>query len=291
MSRLTRRQALIGMAAGLSMSSLGRAAATPGPPLWVAERGSAKVFFFGQMPLPPGSLWLSGPIQQAFDASQELWTENPDPAAGPAPPPPAASGPKLSDSITAAEMARLRALLVREGLAATALDATLLADAYSAVSWLQDHSIGADFNAIPERVLRAKAKTAGKTVHSEWASFADVARFRSDLPAEVRRQLDLQLFRRGLDETEHLCAARQRLAEWLQGDLGALDAMERRTRHRYPLLNRLIGADRNQAWVARTTAIMGRTDRAFVCVGIAHLLGPSSIQSCLQRSGLRVQRL
>ncbi len=48
----------------------------------------------------------------------------------------------------------LRKILVREGLAAKAVDSTLLADAYFADSWLQDYSIGTDFHVIPERVLR-----------------------------------------------------------------------------------------------------------------------------------------
>lgn len=292
MPRVTRREALAAAAAGLAVGTLGLAAQrTPGPPLWVAERRSAKVFFFGQLPLRTDSVWLSGAIQEAFERSSELWTENPDPAGAAPPPPPAATGPKLSEAITAAEMARLRTLLVREGLAANALDATRLADAYSAVSWLQDHSIGANYNVIPERVLRAKAKAAGKPLHSEWASFADVAQFQNGLPANVRRQLELELFRRGLNETEGVDAARQRLAEWLAGNLRGLNVMEVQNRHNYPLLNRLIGTDRNKAWVARTAAIMGRTDSAFVCVGIGHLLGPSSIQEFLRQGGLTVRRV
>jgi uncharacterized protein len=188
-------------------------------------------------------------------------------------------------------MKRLHAMLVREGLAANALDSTLLADAYPAVSWLQDHALGVDYSVIPERVLRAKAKAAGKSVHSEWASLEDALRFESDLPADVRRQMDLELFRRALDEAESLSQAKRRLAQWQVGNMAALNAMAERNRRLYPLLDKLIGADRNQAWVARTASIMKRTASAFVCVGIGHLLGPASIQSYLVRTGVSVRRI
>ena len=116
-------------------------------------------------------------------------------------------------------------------------------------------------------------------------------RFESDLPTDVRRQLDLELFRRGLDETENVSEAKRRLAEWQKGDLAALNLMEERNRKLYPNLEKLIGADRNKAWVARTSSIMERTPSAFVCVGIGHLLGPASIQSYLLKGGVNVRRI
>jgi uncharacterized protein len=292
MPQVTRRDTLAAITAGLVMASVGRAVGrSAGPPLWVAEQGASKVYFFGQMPVRADTVWLSGAVQQAFDGSSELWTENPEPPAGPPPAPPVSTGPKLSEVATPKEMTHLRSMLVREGLAANALDYKLLADAYPAVSWLQDHSVGADFSVFPERVLRARAKASGRPVYSEWASFEAAMRFETDLPADVRRQLDLELFRRGLDETENVSEARRRLSQWQIGEMAALNAMEKRNRKLYPLLDRLIGVDRNRAWVARTSSIMARTQGAFVCVGIGHLLGPASIQSFLTKSGIGVRRI
>jgi uncharacterized protein len=292
MSEVTRRDTLVAMVAALVMSSDNRATErASGPPLWRARHGSASVYFFGQMPVRADSVWLSPAVQRAFDGSSELWTENPEPPAGPPPAPPVSTGPKLSEVVTPREMTRLRAMLVREGLAANALDTTLLADAYPAISWLQDHALGVDYSVTPERVLRAKAKVAGKAVHSEWVSVEAAMHFESDLPTDVRRQLDLELVRRGLDETENVSEAKRRLAEWQTGDMAALNTMEEHNRKLYPLLDKLIGANRNEAWVARTVSIMERTPSAFVCVGIGHLLGPASIQSCLLKSGVDVRRI
>jgi uncharacterized protein YbaP (TraB family) len=289
---LTRRSALTSIVSGLLINTDVRSAErVAGPPLWVAEHGPARVYFLGQMPVRADSVWLSSAVQQAFDGSTELWTENPEPAPGPPPAPPVSAGPKLSEVVTPQEMSRLRALLVREGLAANALDSTLLADSYPAVSWLQDHAMGVDYTLIPERVLRTKAKAAGKSVHSEWASMQDAMGFESGLPKDVRRQFDLELFRRGLDEAENLSEGNRRLAEWQVGSLAALDAMDQRNRRLYPILDKLIGADRNKAWTARTASIMARTKSAFVCVGIGHLLGPASIQRYLLKSGVTVRRV
>jgi uncharacterized protein YbaP (TraB family) len=290
MTELNRRELLLGSAATWLALSPAAAATPAGPPLWLVRRGSAKLYFFGQLPVRADSAWQSEQVLRAFDASTEFWTENPDPASGPPPAPRAPSGPKLVDSITQDEMRRLRAALVREGLKEDALDATPLSDAYSAVSYLQDHALGVDYSSIPERVLRNKAKQAGKAVHSEWASFDEIAHFRDSMAADTRIALDLELFRRGLTEAEDVDNARQRLDGWLHGDLRALNAMERNQGRRYPLISKLVGADRNKAWVARTAGIMQRNATAFACQGIGHLLGSQSIQVFLQRAGYQVSR-
>jgi uncharacterized protein len=292
MQALNRRDWLLGAAATWVATSRTLAATeAAGPPLWLAQRGVAKLYLFGQLPVRADSAWQSAQVLRAFDASTEFWTENPDPASGPPPAPKAPTGPRLADSIKPEEMRRLRVLLAREGLKEDALDATPLSDAYSAASYLQDHALAVDYPSIPERVLRVKAKLAGKAVRSEWASPDEIARFRDSMTTDTRIALDLELFRRGLAEAEDVDAARQRLDGWLRGDLRTLNTMEQNQRRRYPLISRLIGADRNKAWVARTADIMQRSAVTFACQGIGHLLGPQSIQAFLQRAGYKVNRL
>jgi uncharacterized protein len=295
MSVLTRRRALtLGLAAPLASRFAWCAAYAPGPPLWVAERGKARVFLFGQMPVRDTSRWLSSSIDRAFEVSTELWTENPDPTqAGPskAPAPPPPTGPKLIEVASPRDLARLRAVLVREGMPPGALDGLPLAAAYPAVSELADRAVGADYMAIPERVLRTRARKAGKAVHSEWTSFEEVMRYTSDLPPKIRMQLQLEMFRKELDEAADVGAAVKQLDQWLAGDLAGLDALERHDRRAYPVASRLIGTDRNRAWVPRIQSIMDRTDRALICVGLMHLLGPTSIQGFLRAAGFQVDRV
>jgi uncharacterized protein YbaP (TraB family) len=294
MPSVTRRRLLgTGLAATLLARLAHASQYASGPPLWIATRDAARVFLFGQMPVRADSRWLSRAVQQAFDASSELWTENPDldtasvsqPAS-----PGQRQGPKLSEVASQHDMARLHAVLARAAMAADALDGLPPTAAYPALSELADRAIGADYSAIPERVLKGRARMSGKAVHSEWVSFEEIAHYSDRLPVQERMQLDLELFRRELDDADDASSAAQRLEQWLAGDLVGLEALERHTRATYPLASRVIGAERNQRWVPRIHSIMDRTRSAFVCVGILHLVGPASIQAFLRKSGIEVHR-
>jgi hypothetical protein len=69
MVHMTRRQAVGAVVAALVSSRGHTSVQAPGPPLWVAERGSSRVFLFGQMAVRTSSPWLSSAVQQAFDTS------------------------------------------------------------------------------------------------------------------------------------------------------------------------------------------------------------------------------
>src|SRR4051812_31703450 len=47
-----------------------------GPPIYVVERGKAKVYIFGGA-APSDRRWLTPTIESAFRESSELWKENP----------------------------------------------------------------------------------------------------------------------------------------------------------------------------------------------------------------------
>jgi uncharacterized protein len=295
MLRITRRTVT-----GLAMSGLatavirGRAAESlTAPPLWSVERGSSRVYLFGQMGVRSDSVWLTDGVKRAFESSTELWVENPDfppptVAAAPSKPP---KGPKLSEAATAQDLKRLRSLLSRAGLSADTFDALPLSAGYSAVSDVADRVFGVDYTALPERVLKTRAKAAGKPVYSEWVSLEEVRRFMSDLPDDLQRTLQLQLVRKTLDETEDIKAAEQRLNRWLAGDMEGWNAFDEHLAKTYPELAKRIGTERNKAWVPRIDTMLARTHTAFVCVGVLHLAGTESIQAQLKRSGLAVLRV
>jgi uncharacterized protein len=295
MARLTRRDVLGGTLATCLFGGRSQGAQRmPGPPLWVVERAGSKVFLLGQMPVRAGDEWLTPRIQQAFDTSAELWVENPEPPAAAGGPPPvseAPAGPKLSEVGTARDLERVHAALSKAGMPADSLDALPPSLAYFPIADLADRALGADFAAIPERVLRARAKQASKPVHSEWASFEQVSRFLDDLSGDLRVRIHLQMIARALDELEDTEAAEQRLREWLAGDVRGFEALDRRMRSLYPDARQYLGTRRNIAWVLRIRSMLSRTPAAFVCVGVGHLVGPDSIQAHARKAGLMVRRL
>lgn len=75
---MTRRFAVAALFATSACSSLPRATSVrPSPTLWQVTKGASKVTLFGQMPIPQGIDWLTPVVQSAFDASSEVWFENP----------------------------------------------------------------------------------------------------------------------------------------------------------------------------------------------------------------------
>ena len=242
----------------------------------------------------PYGLWLTDGVRRAFESSTELWVENPDfppPPTGAAAPPELPKGPKLSDVATAEDIARLHALLSRAGMSADAFNDLPLSAAYPAVSNVADRVSGFDYTALPEAVLKSRAKAAGKPVHSEWRSLEEILHFMSDLPDGLQRTLQLQLVRKTLDETGDPEAAQRRLDQWLAGNMEDADALAAHVARMYPEMNRKVGVDRNEAWVPRIKSMLTRTHRAFVCVGLLHLAGRESIQAQLKRSGYAVRRV
>lgn len=298
MRQITRRRAASFALAGLATAAIRATEHLTAPPLWAVERGSSKVYLFGQMGVRAHSLWLTDGIRRAFESSTELWVENPDfspPSTGAAAPPdPAADpaqGPRLSEVATGRDLKRLRSLLSRAGLSADTFDALPLSAAYLAVSDVADRVFGVDYTALPERVLKSQAKAAGKPVHSEWASLEEINRFMTELPDDVQRKLQLQILRKTLDEGVDVKAAELRLEQWLAGDMAGWEEFARHVARLYPEVNNRIGEQRNKAWVPRIDAMLARTDCAFVCVGVLHLAGAASIQVQLRQAGLAAHRV
>jgi uncharacterized protein YbaP (TraB family) len=265
------------------------------PPLWLVERDSSKVYLFGQMGVRAHSVWLTDGVRRAFESSAELWVENPElpppPSGTAAAPPEQPKGPKLSQVATEQDLKRLHSLLSKAGLSADTFDAVPLSAAYPAVSDVADRVFGVDYTALPERVLKSRAKAAGKPVFSEWASLEEINRFMTDLPDDLQRTIQLQLLRKTLDEAGDINTAELRLNQWLAGDMAGWNEFDRHLADRYPELRKRIGTERNKAWVPRIDAILARRLTAFVCVGVLHLAGTESIQAQLKRSGLVVQRV
>jgi uncharacterized protein YbaP (TraB family) len=284
--QLTRREALFIMFA----ASVADASAASGPPLWVAARGRQKMFVFGQVSVKPDSSWFSPTIQQAFDSSTELWVENPEFSpdeikAAMAKPP---DGPTLKEAASAADLKRLHAVLERSGMAADAYDGVRLSGAYTAMARLAGHA--AEAGVQPEATLKTRAKAAGKAIHTEWKSFAEIGRFQDDLPEDTRRRVQLELFQKELDEAADPQRAERVRRQWLAGNLDGLNAIDKNMQQRYPTIYQHVGADRNKAWASRLESSFASAQVPFVCVGALHVVGPKSIQAYLAQSGFAVRR-
>ena len=278
----------------LAGGALPQAQTRPRPALWLAEKQKTRVYLFGQMPVRSDTVWLTPEIEAAFNGSDLVWLENLDSslitpevmsAVGElqrqlAPP----GDFSVLSVLGEPHRKRLLALLAAEGVSPESLNGRAILSARQLVSSIQDRKSGADFTRIPEAILRARAKAAGKPIFTEWRDLLELVRFASDLP-EVQKQLVMM----ALDDLDRDYPAE--LSSWLSGALDLqIRAAEARS-VRYPDLYLHVNTLRNQAMARRIVDAMNDYRQLFVCLGIGHFVGPSSVPAFLGDAGLAVRRV
>lgn len=281
---ISRRVAALGL--------LVTACATPqrgasGPPLWVARRGAAAVYLFGSTPTPPESHWLTPSVERAFAASSDYWVENPeiDPGRAEALNQELGMNPErpLSQELGEADAARLRALLVRGGMAPDALEAQRPWLAYltvSALAWGDSNAV------LPERVLKERARAAGKSIGSEWHDTEELIRFSAGMPLRAQ----VQLVSGSLDDAEAPHDVAQDSAAWMAGDLRRFEERAATFRRRRPELYEAVNVGRNRRWAERVHDLLASGGTHFICIGLGHLIGPGSVVEQASSLGLQVER-
>ena len=292
---IDRRKGLLLLASlgALAPAATARALATSDaqPLLWVVEARNAKVYVFGFGDAKDRS-WLTPPIKQAFQESQEVWFETPrlgsvptgaPPAGAPAararPTSPPASlfdvlGPKLSERVLAAAMKygvpRERLEHVRPWQAYFVINGAYVARASAAPA-----------GAGPDDVLAGMAQGANKPTHSEYATFADALAHFTDMPdEEAGERLEFLLDFIEDDEAGRLSDR----YDWIQGR--ANTRLIDRMRRKWPALYLDEQVNRNVAWARRIEGWLGSGGRVFVAIGLQHTLGPDSLPRKLDGLGL-----
>lgn len=109
-------------------------------------------------------------------------------------------------------------------------------------------------------------------------------RFASDLP-EVQKQLVMM----ALDDLDRDYPAE--LSSWLSGTLDIQIRTAEARAVRYPDLYLHVNTLRNKAMARRIVDAMNDYRQLFVCLGISHFIGPSSVPAFLGEEGLAVRRV
>ena len=100
-------------------------------------------------------------------------------------------------------------------------------------------------------------------------------------------QQQLQLIRKTLDEVHTPEVTRQRAEAWALGDLSIATATNATFMSAYPDLAARLVTERNRRWVARVDDMLKRNRSTFVCIGLGHLVGETSIQVQLLSAGMK----
>jgi uncharacterized protein YbaP (TraB family) len=296
-SLLARRRFLIGLAtvAGAAATA-GKVSAAGVPvaarhwPLWSVERGSSKVFLFGETP-PLRDDWHDTRIQGLLSRCPVLWTETNQTMRadikelieryG------KVAGKPLAAWLTKDDHARLQkaADFCHVSLDAFAdfrpwLVGANLQEAYYRAAGLSGHSA--------DSVLAAQAVKAGATSSSEFAAQDHVfAWFGAMTPAQ-----DVQFLRYALDEILAGPEAGSRIyLDWSAGRFERAAAVMNRVARVYPELFDKIAVQRNRNWLPRFHTMLEGKGPVLTVVGLYHLVGPGNLLAELNKSGMVVRRI
>jgi uncharacterized protein YbaP (TraB family) len=291
----TTRRSIIVMLGALGVASVvrGQAIATAGPPLYVAQRGGAKVSIFGGF-LATDRTWLTPTIEAAVNESRELWQEDP--------PTPPAFDPAvmdalsrrtegtLFDDITTGQADRVLRIAQTVGIQREVLETLRpwAAGSRLAFRYFQNPATARLPYDDMQGALVGIAEAKGIPVRSEWADWHDFSRLLagSSKAAQVQYLLyTLDNIDRPVEQETELTAA------WLKGDVSGLErAVNENLRNPYPDLYAKIETERNTQWAIRVEDMLARGGAYFINVGVYHTVGPDSIQACVRRRGITVQR-
>ncbi|WP_076072626.1 TraB/GumN family protein [Sphingomonas montana] len=282
---------------GVAAAILGLVAvpASAEPALWAVRDSDSTIYLFGTAhAVRKDAGWKTPKIDAAMRASSALWLEidddlNASQAAmaaivqhygfDPARP--------LSQKLTPAQRARLAAVLAPYGMTPAKFEPMrpwLVAVTLGTLPFVK---AGLDPAAGADRTLRSVGVAEKDEIHG-FETAEQQIRFLADFSeAEQIAFLDsaMQDVAEGPAELAALSGA------WEKGDVRTLAKMviTDMKREAPKLYDKLI-VTRNVAWAGRIRTMLAGKGTAFVAVGVAHLVGPDSVQAQLAKSGIRSVR-
>ncbi len=262
------------------------------PALWKVSDADTTVWLFGTIhALPEGVDWFGGPVQAAFDGSQELVTEitETDPtemqqlvlthATLP-------KGQSLRAMLTPQVKAAYEAQLGGLGLPAQAFDTYEPWYAAIALSTLPLMRTGYDAKHGVEQALDSRAKQLGHP-HTGLETAAYQIGLFDSLPMDAQQRYFAEVVDKLPSVTDQLG---QMVAAWRKGDADTLGQLMN-DEEDDPTLMELLLVNRNKAWASWVKQRLDKPGAVFVAVGAGHLAGPGSLQDQLKAQGLTVERV
>lgn len=286
--------------AALGLATAGAAPARlpsdPKPALWKVADGDTTVYLFGTIHLlPQGTRWVSPLFERAAEESQGLVVETIVDTANPAPFAAtmmrlATSTPGLPpvlDRVPKDKRAALATAIARSHIAPAALDKmetwavalALLGPQFGAMDLKQEEGV--------EMKLKARFAAAGKPI-DQLETNEEQLRFFDRLPESAQQALLL-----GTLESPEAVGKQfgGMLSAWGRGDVAAIARSFNAEMAGSPAMSELLLKQRNANWTRWIEGRMGQPGTVMVAVGAGHLAGADSVQSMLQKRGLKVTRV
>jgi uncharacterized protein YbaP (TraB family) len=81
------------------------------------------------------------------------------------------------------------------------------------------------------------------------------------------------------------------ISAWKAGDAATVERLMLDDLKDEPIVYKRLLVDRNRTWLPKLDALLGRSGRAFVVVGAAHLVGPEGVLAMFRAKGYKVEQL
>jgi len=267
-------------------------APAPRPALWKVADADTTIYLFGTIhALPAGVQWMSGPVEGALGASEQLVTEIPETA------PEEMKGAVLSSAmlpagqnlrqmLSEAQRAKFEAALTGFGLPVEAFDG--FEPWYAAVALtalpLAREGYSAE-NGVEEKIA-ARAKVLGKPRMGLETAAYQLALF-DGLSMDVQKTYLMEVLD-GLPTVDSDLAAIVR--EWSAGNAAKLAELLNADEDD-PRMVAVLLTGRNRMWADWIRLRMKRPGTVFMAVGAGHLAGKDSVQDLLGKDGMTVTRV
>lgn len=296
LKRLGRRLAVI---SAIVVTACGAApAAEPSvasPALWKVADDDTTIYLFGTIHLlPKDTKWRSPVLDQAAAGSDTLVIEtvvdesNPSALIGELSKLAISPGlPPLLDRVPAEKRAALATMIAKSGIPAQALDRFETWAAAFMLLGVQFQSLGLESSSGVEAVLKKQFAAGGKPI-GQLETNAEQLGYFDRLSEQAQRNFLVSV----LDDP----AAMQEqfggmLDAWARGDVEAIgDSFNRDLAQALELKEALL-IKRNVNWANWVKGRLDQPGTVFVAVGAGHLAGDQSVQTLLEKQGVKVKRV
>ena len=265
------------------------------PALWQVADHDTTIYLFGTIHVLPGEhRWRTPALDKAIAGSSDLVVETIIDSANPEPTRAAllrlarSNGlPPLEQRLPPEKRAALTETFQRLGIPPGALDSFETWAAALVVLQAQLAAAGLESESGVEAVLKRDFKSAGKPI-SQLETNEEQFGFFDTLPESAQRLL----LEGAVERPEELKAEfGSMVAAWTRGDVGAIASSFNREFAEAPALEEALLKRRNANWARWIEQRLQQPGSVLVAVGAGHLAGDTSVQSLLQKRGLKVTRL
>jgi uncharacterized protein YbaP (TraB family) len=279
------------LAAFLALAVAAPAAADP--PVWRIRKDGAEVTLFGSVHLlNPGQPWETPAVRRDLEQAGSVWFEIPlDPEARAAAGPLAAAksllpaGQTLSQRLSPKGRERLARAAAKVGLSAQAFAPMRPWFAETSLTILHLQARGATQGDGVEETLSGQApagaqRKAFETMEQQIGWLAGAS--------DKEQVASLEETLRQIDEDPQAFDRLQKA--WVDGDVAAIvrEGVEP-LREITPGLYQQLVVERNRRWTLEIERLLKTKERAFIVVGVGHLVGPDSVPAMLRRRGVAVE--